>query len=71
MEYTKQQAIIILNLLSHDEMRKNNYAHHECFQFGSLMFLGNYRTAVELFAKNNPTGGDFYVWLQDNYKILT
>jgi hypothetical protein len=42
----------------------------ECFEYQGVIFKGSsFRAAVE-FAYNNPTGGDFYVWLQDNYTML-
>ena len=42
----------------------------ECFEYEGVIFRGNRNRAAIEFAWNNPTGGDFYVWLQDNYKIL-
>lgn len=42
-----------------------------CFECGGLLFRGRRTTAAMEFAYNNPTGGDFYVWLQDHYEIIT
>lgn len=41
-----------------------------CFECGGLLFRGNRGIAALEFAYNNPTGGDFYVWLQQHYKVL-
>ena len=40
------------------------------FEYDGVFFLGDKQQAACEFAYNNPTGGDFYVWLQDNYSIL-
>jgi hypothetical protein len=42
----------------------------EAFEYEGVIFNGNRNRAAIEFAWNNPTGGDFYVWLQDNYPIL-
>lgn len=41
-----------------------------CFECGGLLFSGDRVTASIEFVYNNPTGGDFYVWLQDNYTTI-
>jgi hypothetical protein len=42
----------------------------EAFEYEGVIFKGNRRRAAVEFAWNNPTGGDLYVWLQDNYSML-
>lgn len=42
----------------------------KCFEYEGVVFKGSRRLAALEFAYNNPTGGDFYVWLQDHYTIL-
>jgi hypothetical protein len=42
----------------------------EAFEYEGLIFKGNsYDAKIEFFF-NNPEGGDFYVWLQDNREII-
>jgi hypothetical protein len=41
------------------------------FEYEGAIFRGNKQRACWEFAYNNPTGGDFFVWLQDNYQIIT
>lgn len=41
-----------------------------CFECGGLLFQGTAFMACIEFAYNNPTGGDFYVWLNDHYKVI-
>lgn len=68
-EYTKEQAICILNLLSHDTMRENGVKTYPTFEMGGRVFKCDYHSAVERFAKNDPNG-DFLVWCQNNLKEL-
>ena len=42
----------------------------KCFECEGVIFRGEKFLAALEFAYNNPTGGDFYVWLQQNYTIL-
>ncbi len=37
-----------------------------CFECEGDLFIGDKVEAAMRFAYNNPTGGDFFVWLQDN-----
>lgn len=39
----------------------------EFFEHEGRIYRGHYITACKEFIKNNPTGGDFSVWLQDHY----
>lgn len=41
-----------------------------CFMCEGVIFKGDRYIAALEFAYNNPNGGDFYVWLQDNYKMI-
>lgn len=47
------------------QMKKIN-----CFECQGAIFKGTRWKAALEFAYNNPMGGDFYVWLQDNYKQI-
>lgn len=67
---TKEQATTALNLLNHDTMKKLGVNIIEVFEIGGRYFIGNYNIAVMNYAKNNPEGGDFFVWLQDNWKQI-
>jgi hypothetical protein len=51
-------------------MREMGVEYKSCFYCGGRLFLGKYDDAVHRFAINNPTGGDFYVWIQDNFREL-
>lgn len=42
----------------------------KCFEYEGVIFKGSAYLAALEFAYNNPTGGDFYVWLQDHYTML-
>lgn len=42
----------------------------DCFEYEGVIFKGNAADAAINFAHNNPTGGDFFVWLQDHYRQL-
>lgn len=39
-----------------------------CFEWEGVLYKGKAIRAAMDFIWNNPTGGDFHVWLQDNYK---
>lgn len=39
------------------------------FEYEGVIFRGSGYLAALEFAYNNPTGGDFYVWLQDHYAM--
>lgn len=66
-----KQAQIIIDLLSHDFMKKEGIKHLDCFECGGEIFLGSYEWAVREFAYNNPDGGDFCVWVQQKFYRLT
>ena len=68
---TPKQAHIYLDLLSTDHQKSVGFRRIEVFQYEGVYFVGHYEMAVACFAENNPTGGDFYVWLQDHYKTVT
>jgi hypothetical protein len=62
--FTEKQASIALGLLEIDHMKSEGFKRLEFFEYGGRVFHGNYESAILAFVKNNPTGGDFYVWLQ-------
>ncbi len=41
-----------------------------CFKCEGEIFIGDRYLAALLFAEMNPDGGDFYVWVQNNYRRL-
>lgn len=45
-------------------------SNYQAFECGGLVFKGNRRYAAIEFAKDNPEGGDFFVWLQDHYTLI-
>lgn len=61
---------IALELLTFDTMHKMGVKIIDAFELEGVVFKGNYSCVVNEFVKNNPTGGDFYVWVSDNYEIL-
>jgi hypothetical protein len=67
---TAKQAGITLDLLSHKHFKEVGFKRMECFKYGDRIFDGQYEAVVNAFVKCNPTGGDFYVWLQDHVRQL-
>lgn len=63
---SEKQASIVLDLLSTDHLQENNFKVIHSFEYSGVVFQGDYHSAVENFVRNNPNGGDFYVWLIDN-----
>ena len=43
----------------------------EAFEYEGVIFKGNAYAAKLEFVYNNPTGGDFFVWLQQNRDIIS
>jgi len=68
MKLSKKQTEIALNLLRKPFI--NDVKTHTVFEIGGRYFIGDYMRACESFAYNNPDGGDFIVWLQDNWKQI-
>jgi hypothetical protein len=64
---TGKQAKIALSLTDRDHLQSEGFKRLDVFEYGGRYFLANYESSVLNFVKNNPTGGDFYVWLQDHY----
>lgn len=67
---TIEQATIVLNLLGKEYITENKVKGFDCFECNGLIFKCSYRGAVEMFVKNNPEGGDFYVWIQQSLQQL-
>jgi hypothetical protein len=67
---TAKQAGIALGLLDRKHLEGEGFKRLDVFEYGGRYFLANYESAVLCFVQNNPTGGDFYVWLQDHYREI-
>jgi len=68
--FNPTQARIALDLTSGSHLRLNDFKRKEIFKYGGRFFDGCYESCVVHFLKTNPTGGDFYVWLQKSgYEI--
>lgn len=52
-------------------IRELKTKHFTAFEYEGLIFKGDPYAAKLEFVYNNPTGGDFFVWLQDNRVVLS
>ena len=68
---SEKQAKIVLKLISNDHAEENRIKKFNCFEYCGILFKGDYQQSVESFVRNNPDGGDFFVWIQDNLKQLS
>lgn len=62
---SSNQAKIALSLTEVSHLKEYQYKTVDVFNYGGRHFFGMYESCVLEFVKNNPNGGDFYVWLQD------
>jgi hypothetical protein len=62
---SSKQAQIALSLTDRKHQEEYGYKVHHVFEYGGRNFFGIYESMVLAFVKNNPNGGDFFVWLQD------
>lgn len=55
-----------------DRVRRllSQYVNYPAFTYGGRDYKGQYADAVKQFLLNNPEGGDFSVWLQQNWKQI-
>lgn len=68
IEYMNAMMTPAQDQLKKDAVRETKKIN--CFECGGLLFKGDRVIAAMEFAYNNPEGGDFYVWLQDNREII-
>lgn len=64
-KFNERQASIALSLTDTKHLKEQGYKTIAIFEYGGRKFFGTYEVLVTHFVKLNPTGGDFYVWLQD------
>lgn len=65
-KFSEKQASIALSLTDTDHLKEYGFKPLYMFEYGGRTFVGIYEVHVVNFLKNNPMGGDFYVWLQQN-----
>jgi hypothetical protein len=70
---TREEMSVIMSDKQTELARKlrSEMTAFKCFMYEGVYFKGDATQAALDFAFNNPTGGDFYVWLQDNYQMIT